>query len=304
MASSRRISREKLSLKLSLAGTVVMALSGLIVGKLVNSQAIMLDGIFSFLSMGMTGLSLYTAHLISQPEDEQFQFGYSHLEPLISVINGIVILVICGFAFYTGITSLFNEGHQVELGAALGYALFSTLLCFSIFFAERYISKEVQSELVRVDSQEWLVDGILSGTILIGFMLVALLSWLGFSDWNRYVDPILVSSLALVAAMLPISVLRKNLKEVLLITPNNKVKHGVDSTLKKIAEHHQFSDYSSHFVKSGRRYDLEINILIDNPEQWPLERQDQIREVIDNTIVRRLGNTWLSVSFTAKSKWL
>ncbi|RXJ73703.1 cation transporter [Veronia nyctiphanis] len=304
LASRLRISREKLSLRISLAGTILMAACGLIVGIQVNSQAIMLDGVFSLLSMGMTGLSLYTAHLVSRPEDEQFQFGYTHLEPLITVINGLVILMICGFAFYSGITALFTEGTQVELDVALSYAVFSTFLCFGIFFTERYISKEVQSELVRVDSQEWLVDGILSATILIGFIAVATLDGLGHSQWNNYIDPILVSALSLAAAMLPVSVLRRNLKEVLLITPNNKAKKRVDRTLLNIAEHHDFKDYSCHFVKVGRRYDLEVNILIDDPDEWPIERQDQIREVINSSIVRLIGDTWLSVSFTAKSKWL
>ncbi len=69
-----------------------------------------------------------------------------------------------------------------------------------------------------------LVDGILSATILVGFVFVVLLDKLGYSQWNSYVDPILVSALAIAASTLPISVLRKNLKEVLLITPDNKTK--------------------------------------------------------------------------------
>lgn len=304
MADSRRISREKLALRLSLAGTVLMASSGLGIGLFVNSNAIVLDGLFSLLSMGMTGLSLYAAHLVTRPDDEQFQFGYSHLEPLITVLNGVVILAVCGFAFYSGISAMFTGGNPIDLSSALTYAILSTAICFGIFFTERYIAKEVDSELVRVDSQEWLVDGILSATILVGFVFVVLLDKLGYSQWNSYVDPILVSALAIAASTLPISVLRKNLKEVLLITPDNKTKRRVEKSIEQIAERYQFADYSCHFVKTGRRYDLEINILIDESNHWPLERQDFVRQVIHDKIVRRLGETWLSVSFTTKEKWL
>ncbi|WP_305810006.1 hypothetical protein [Photobacterium kishitanii] len=48
-------------------------------------NAILLDGLFSLLlSMGMTGLNLYAAYLVTKPDDAQFQFGYAHFEPLIS----------------------------------------------------------------------------------------------------------------------------------------------------------------------------------------------------------------------------
>lgn len=304
MACSRKSSSEQLALRISLAGTVLMAASGLGMGLYVNSDAILLDGMFSLLSMGMTGLTLYTAHLVSRPDDEVFQFGYSHLEPLISVANGLVILAVCGFALYGGISAMTTGGTQINLDMALTYAAASTLFSFAIYFAERHIAREVDSELVRVDSQEWLVDGILSTTILFGFLLVLLLDELGYNQWNAYVDPILVSSLAIAAAMLPLQVLRRNLKEVLLMAPDNRVRQRVEYTLANIARSQEFADYSCHFTKSGRQYDLEINILVEDSHHWPLERQDRIREMIHRRLVRPLGDTWLSVSFTSNAKWL
>ena len=87
---------------------------------------------FSLLSMGMTGLSLYTAYLVVKPDDAQFQFGYAHFEPLINVVNGIMILVTCVFAFMTGVQTIFNGGHDIILQDAVIYAVLSTISCFSI----------------------------------------------------------------------------------------------------------------------------------------------------------------------------
>lgn len=304
MAHCRKSSSEQLALRISLAGTVLMAVSGLGMGWYVNSDAILLDGVFSLLSMAMTGLTLFTAHLVSRPDDEVFQFGYSHLEPLITVVNGLIILAICLFAFYGGVQAMLHGGNPINLDVALTYALLSTVFSFAIFFTERHIAREVDSELVRVDAQEWLVDGILSTTILSGFLLVMLLDALGYSHWNAYVDPILVSALALAMAMLPLQVLRRNLKEVLLMTPDTPVRRRVESTLAGIARRYDFSDYSCHFTKSGRQYDLEINILVADSDHWPLERQDSVREIIHQHLVQPLGDTWLSVSFTRSQKWL
>ncbi|SMY33799.1 ferrous iron efflux protein F [Photobacterium malacitanum] len=304
MVAHRKVSKERAALKLSLAGTVFVSILGISYGFYVGSNAILLDGMFSLLSMGMTGLSLYTAYLVSKPDDAQFQFGYAHLEPLINVVNGIMILVTCIFAFITGVLTIIDGGHNIILKDALIYAVLSTISCFSIYAIEKHIASSVDSELVRVDSQEWLIDGILSAAILIGFISVMICDWLGYSKWNAYIDPVLVTTLALFASILPIKVLRRNLKEVLLVAPQNGAQRHVDQVIEALSKEYGFDDYTHHFAKIGRQYDLEINILVKDDYKWPTKRQDHIRQQLWDRLSDELGETWLSVSFTAQERWL
>ncbi|WP_305830670.1 cation diffusion facilitator family transporter [Photobacterium leiognathi] len=304
MATCRKISKERMALKISLAGTIFVASLGIGYGLYVGSNAILLDGMFSFLSMGMTGLSLYTAYLVSKPDDEQFQFGYAHFEPLINVVNGLLILITCLFAFITGVQTIMHGGHDIVLGDAIIYAVLSTVSCFSIYFFETHIARSVDSELVRVDSQEWLVDAILSAAILVGFILVVIFDALGYSKWNAYVDPILVTTLSIAASILPIKVLRRNLKEVLLVAPQDSVQEHVDQVIAELSEKYDFDDYTHHFAKIGRQYDLEINILVKDENKWTTKQQDRIRQIIWDRLEDDLGETWLSVSFTAQERWL
>ncbi|WP_305812376.1 cation diffusion facilitator family transporter [Photobacterium leiognathi] len=304
MATCRKISKERMALKISLAGTIFVASLGIGYGLYVGSNAILLDGMFSFLSMGMTGLSLYTAYLVSKPDDEQFQFGYAHFEPLINVVNGLLILITCLFAFITGVQTIMHGGHDIVLGDAIIYAVLSTVSCFSIYFFETHIARSVDSELVRVDSQEWLVDAILSAAILVGFILVVIFDALGYSKWNAYVDPILVTTLSIAASILPIKVLRRNLKEVLLVAPQDGAQEHVDQVIAELSEKYDFDDYTHHFAKIGRQYDLEINILVKDENKWTTKQQDRIRQIIWDRLEDDLGETWLSVSFTAQERWL
>lgn len=304
MATSRKISKERLALKLSLAGTVLLTSLGVGYGLYVGSNAILLDGMFSFLSMGMTGLSLYTAYLVSKPDDRQFQFGYAHIEPLINVVNGLLILLTCLFAFLSGVQTIVNGGHDIVLEHAMVYAIVSTVCCFAIYFTETHIARSEQSELVRVDSQEWLVDGILSAAILVGFIIVIFLDQLGYSRWNAYVDPILVSTLAIAASVLPIKVLRRNLREVLLVAPQDKVQRHVDRVIERLSRQYHFDGYTHHFAKTGRQYDLEVNILVKNDAYWTTKRQDLIRQLLWDELADDLGDTWLSVTFTGQERWL
>ncbi len=75
------------------------------------------------------------------------------------------------------------------------------------------MAERVNSELVRVDSKEWLVDTLLSTTLLIGFVVAIGLDAIGYGHYNRYIDPVLVSLLALCATLIPIKVLGRNLRK-------------------------------------------------------------------------------------------
>lgn len=304
MVAHRKVSKERTALKLSLIGTIFVTTLGISYGFYVGSNAILLDGMFSLLSMGMTGLSLYTAYLVAKPDDEQFQFGYAHFEPLINVVNGVMILGTCVFAFITGVQTIVSGGHDIILKDALIYAVLSTVSCFSIYAIEKHIAASVDSELVRIDSLEWLIDGMLSAAILVGFISVIICDGLGYTKWNAYIDPILVTTLALFAAILPIKVLRRNLKEVLLVAPQNRAQRHVDLVIASLSKEYDFDDYTQHFAKIGRQYDLEINILVKDDHKWPTKRQDHIRQKIWDQVSDELGETWLSVSFTAEERWL
>lgn len=297
--------RERRALKLSLAGTIVMSGFGIGYGLLVGSNAIFMDGLFSLLSMGMTGLGLLTAYLVSRPDDHRFQYGYAHLEPLINVVNGGVILLTCIFAFVNAISSIRQGGHVINLDSALLYALVSTIFCFGVYSVELRVARSVNSELVRVDAKEWLVDGILSCTILLGFALAKVLEGSSLAWVNVYIDSVMVAALALVAMFIPISVLRRNLSEVLLVAPRSPLSAHLDETLSRIANRHGFIEYSSHLAKIGRRYEVEVNILVPRDGDWGIHRQDHIRKELWDELGDELGNDpWLSLCFTSESRWL
>ncbi|MGY4040789.1 cation diffusion facilitator family transporter [Aeromonas hydrophila] len=300
---STLIRTEKQALTLSLFGCIIFAIFGIGYGLFVGSNAIMLDGIFTLFSMGMTGLGLITAYLVTRPSDARFQYGYAHFEPIANVINGTIILLLCLAALYNGLTTLLAGGREIDLGHALIYAVVSTFFCGIIYRVEADVAERVNSELVRVDSKEWLVDTLLSTTLLIGFVVAIGLDAIGYGHHNRYIDPVLVSLLALCATLIPIKVLGRNLREVLKIAPKGDVSRLVASEVEALRLRHGIECYS-HLAKSGRRFDLELNILVAPGQEWPVERQDALRQELWSRLGDTLGNAWLSVCFTREKRWL
>lgn len=300
---STLITTEKQALTLSLVGSIAFAIFGIGYGLLVGSHAIMLDGIFSLFSMGMTGLGLVTAYFVTRPYDERFQYGYAHFEPIANVINGLIILLLCLGALYNGITTLLEGGREINLGHALICAAISTFLCSLLYLVEARLAKQFNSELVRVDSEEWLVDTILSATLLVGFLVAIGLDAIGHGQYNRYIDPVLISLLALCATLIPIKVLSRNLREVFKIAPKGDVSQHVEREIETLRQRYGFECYS-HLAKSGRRFDLELNILVAPDQDWPVERQDALRHELWSRLGDTLGDAWLSVCFTREKRWL
>ncbi|MHA7001597.1 cation diffusion facilitator family transporter [Aeromonas schubertii] len=304
MASlSHVISTEKQALTLSLFGCIGFATFGIAYGLFVGSHAILLDGIFTLFSMGMTGLGLVTAYLVTRPHDARFQYGYAHFEPIANVVNGALILILCLVALEEGITALRQGGREIALDHALLYAGISTLFCAGIYTLEAKVARRTGSELVRVDAKEWLVDTILSATLLVGFVIALLLEQAGYGHYNRYIDPVLVSVLALCATLIPIKVLGRNLREVLKIAPRGEVQQRVHQEVQALRDRYGVECYS-HLAKSGRRFDLELNILVPQGQEWPIARQDALRQELWSRLGDTLGDAWLSVCFTAEKRWL
>lgn len=297
---------EQRALQCSLIATVAMAILGIGLGLYLNIQAILLDGFFSLLSMGMTGLSLFTAYLIQRPEDRSFQFGYAHLEPLMNTINGIVILFVCAYSFTNGVAGLLAGGHRIPFDLALLYGVPVTLLCLALFLYESWVGQRLNSELLKVDSREWLVDTLLSCTLTLGFLLGWYLQQTPYARYTNYLDPGLLTLLSACAVVIPYRVLRRNLREVLLVAPPEmaeQIRMRVHQVLRPL----QVRMISTHVAKLGRRYDIEINVLVDKNSclyDADLKQLDQQRYRLTRALGLDPNEHWISISFTQDPEWL
>ncbi|MBL6734407.1 MAG: cation diffusion facilitator family transporter [Shewanellaceae bacterium] len=298
------LSPEKKALVVSLLMTMWMSFLGITTGLLTDSNAILLDGIFSVISMFMTALGLLISFLISREDDKTFQFGYTHFEPLLNTFNGLILFGLCLYEIWVAVQLFADGGQFVQLNYALVYAGMSILICWLMYRYELRVAETTLSEIVRVDANEWLVDGLLSGALLLGFGFAYLLHYLDLAHLAIYMDPILTISLGLLACAVPIRVIKHNFREVLRLAPNDRMSERVDSVVADLQGSHGVVACESHLAKTGRRYDLEINILVSSYSDWSVPKQDRIREALLNRLQSKLDNLWLTVSFTEQKRWL
>lgn len=222
---------EQRALKLSLYGVVFFVVLAIAFAVLTKSDAILFDGIFSLIAFCTSLLTLKVAHLAERPDDEQFHFGYTAMEPTLNLFKSLIIIVTCVFALVSAVNRLLAGGNHAEYGIAVIYGAVATVGCFSVAWLMYRSGQDYRSDLVQVEAKTWLVDGILSGSILLGFVAAW---WLEDSQWSQFaplVDPVLLIALVLLALPIPASIMFDSLKEVIAMAPPEDVVNEIEGRL-------------------------------------------------------------------------
>ncbi len=306
MPSTQEASRiEQRTLKLSIGGVALVAAGSIAWGLWLESDVVILNGVFSLLSLVSGWLSLLAARLVVKPENRRFPFGYSHVEPLVLSVNGFMTLVICVYAFINGIETIRAGGNETDAAGVVWFGAVSGALCLGMWAYERRVARQLDSLLVYDDAREWLIDFGFSLVTLIGFAVLPFLDepWRG--SWARYADPVMVAVMALLALPIPIAVLRRSLREVLLMTDHgDEVARRVDAVMREVRAEHDIVRYVPHVVKSGRTYFIEIDIVVGPAfALQTVPAQDRLRERIWKALDLSPDEAWLTIGLTADPRW-
>jgi cation diffusion facilitator family transporter len=296
---------EQRTLALSLATVMAIAVGSLAWGLAIESDVVILNGVFSLVSLIGSVLYLTAAHLVNRPADRRFQYGYAHVEPLVNSVNGMLVLVICLYAFINGVEGLRGGGSAVDPGSVIWFGVVSGLVCATVGGYELWMSRRIGSELLRNDAREWLIDAAFSLVTLVGFAALFVLDEPQRSVWARYADSALVALLALLFLPLPLGVVIRNVRELLHMSSEDDAITGrVEAALQAIRAEHDVRSHTTHVAKVGRSHLVEVNIVV-GPEfgLQTVAAQDRLRERIWASVGKPIDSAWLTITFTADPRW-
>jgi cation diffusion facilitator family transporter len=302
-AESARI--EQRTLTLSLAAVAGVALLSLAWGTAIESDVVILNGVFSLVSLAGSALYLTAARLVNRPADRRFQYGYAHVEPMVSGANGLLVLVICIYAFINGVEGLRAGGDSVSPAGVVWFGALSGAICLAVGAYEWSMARRTGSQLLRNDAREWLIDAAFSLVTLAGFAAVWLLEEPWRSWWARHADSALVALLALLFLPVPLGVLRQTLRELLhMADADDELAGRVAAVLREVATEHDVASQTTHVAKVGRSSFIEVNIVA-GPRfgLQTVAQQDALRERIWSALGLAPDRAWLSIVVTADPRW-
>lgn len=281
-----------------------VAVSGTIMGIVSNSDAILLDGICSFLDVIIKGMMILTSHLVAQETSQRFQFGYWQFEPLVLFLEGSFILLIVIYSLVSGIMEVLSGGRAVEMGSAIGYAIGITILeCIYWVYAKR-VNKRLKSNLVQYDTISWTVDIQLEAGIFLSFVIGYCLKFTSWHSYAVYVDPIVLIILSLQLVPSTVQILLPATRQILGMAPQGTHRR-VQEIMDRFMETYHFADYVSSVQAYGHAKIIEIDILL--PKDYPIQSVrdfDRIRDEINEEIGGQPLEKWVTITFTTTWRWM
>ncbi len=281
----------------SIAATVLVAVAGVGIGLLAQSMSIVFDGLFSGVDAVITVVTLVVARLLASDGNHRFQYGYWHLEPLVLALNSAVMLLLCGYAFLNAVQGLLTGGHALRFDMGIVYAVVVGIVCFTMVIYLRQRNARIESELIALEVQSWLMSGLITLALLIAFGAALAMQGTRYEYLTPYVDPAVLALLAPVLVPVPLRAARQAFAEIFLITAR-EIDADVKAVAAETVARHGFTGFKSYAVEVGRARFIEISFLVPATRVGSVGDFDAIR----HEIAAQLGGTgphqWLTIVFT------
>ncbi|MCM1012440.1 cation transporter [Brevibacterium sp. XM4083] len=299
---------EHQALKVSLAAILLVSVLGIGFGLVSGSFAILFDGVFSLMDAVMSIVSLTVAGLISRSVTNRlslrtqnaFTMGFWHFEPIVLLINSVLMMGVAAYALFQAVSALLSGGRPVDFGPAVVYAAVVVLITAVMGTLEHRANRRIGSEFVAMDVKGWIMAGGVTGALLIAFIIGMLIDGTEAAWLMPYVDPAVLTVVAAVLIPVPLSTARRALAQVSLVTPP-ALRKDAEAVARDICAAEGFDDFRVYATAQGRARTIEIVFYVPRglPAR-PLEDWDRIRDEAEARLGGDDPHAWITVSFTTK----
>jgi cation diffusion facilitator family transporter len=293
--------RDRRLLMISVWASVGFAVLSSVWGVLSGSSMIVFDGLYSFVSIGLSLLAVMALRAARRGPDASYPWGREVWEPLVVIVKALALAALCGYAVIGGVGDLLAGGREVATGWALAYGVVSTAGGVAVTLLLR---RDPGSDLVRAEAAEWLGDTLLSGGVLAGFALAVGLVATGHADQARYVDPAMVVLVSTAFLVVPARLVAGGMREILTMAPPAAVQAQLQACVDAVGEQFGLPESYVRASKVGGRLDVEVDFVVGE--------KSAVRTVHDCDVVRQALHDRLStlgydrsvvVAFTADRRW-
>jgi divalent metal cation (Fe/Co/Zn/Cd) transporter len=264
---------ERNALRLGAAGNLVMAFAAWVTYYASNSEAILLDGNYSFIIFVGMLVALGIARVRSR-RTATFPLGQYFYESLYGFIKGLMMIGVITMAVVTSVVRIVfyvvgSTGNIPMLNPdpILYYALAMAAICFALSLFYRNRNKRIgnQSIILSTDTRAAFVDGMLSLGIAVGVFFLRNADPAGGAGFVPYLaDSIITLILAGVLISTPVGIVRDAVVELAGGTLQNQEDRETIQAAVLDAVRSPFVHDSSYISKTGSRYLVVSTIAVED----------------------------------------
>jgi len=295
---------EERAIKLTVGGSLGMALLGLVFAALTDSDAILLDGAYSLINFVVALASLYVVRLVQRPDDLSFPFGYSVFEPMLNLAKGLLIVVVVVLALASAVQALLAGGRPLAAGWALIYALIATAGCVLLALVTRRLAARTGSSIVAVDARNWTIDAVISGAVAVAFGIVLLLADTEYARWAVYADPVLVIVLCVSTLGIPLVIIRDNWRQIVGQAPDPALWRWAQDEAAAVVSCYPEAELRFRCGQMGRVCYVQLYLVFDPGARIPnVVAQDELRSLLYERLAARVPHLAMDLVVTTDPVW-
>lgn len=269
---------------------LIMAFSGWLAYYYSNSQAILLDGNYSFIAFFVTLIAIRISAVKAKTTD-MFPFGQYVYEAFFSFAQGIMIIAILLVAVIMSVSRILRylNGSPTDIlntGVILGYTLFMVFLCIVLAFYSRHQNAKINnsSMILRAEYTAAKLDGVISLATGLALFAMGYVSLDGDYGFVHYIgDAILVIFLSVFLVKEPFLLIRDSFVELAGGTlQDEEEKEKIEKILRSFFESDVLKD--SYISKTGSSYFILAYLSGQGIDDMGSEKLAQIRKEILKTL--------------------
>lgn len=200
---------------------LLMGAAGITAAQISNSDALMVDGLYSGVNFFSAIIAGRVAASLMRPADKRMPFGYDANESLYILFRSLVLLGILMFAGFNSAGKIITyvgggEVSELHFGPIAIYMVFMVVICMSLAAWHNYNWRKTgrRSEILQAEQTASVVDSVISAGAGGALLSVTLLRGTPAEVIIPVADAIVVVVLALIMIRQPIGMLRGAVKEV------------------------------------------------------------------------------------------
>ena len=295
---------ETRALRLSLVAYLLMTALGIGAAILTSSNAILLDGIFNFISLVVSLIAVRVSKLQNVHRTDSFHFGFAQFEPLLNIARIIMIVAVSAFAVSEAIDALLHGGVQVSAGLAVIYGAVAATGCVVVGLAQRRNAARCESTLIRVDAETWVLNAVVSAAAGLAFLTAFLLQGTAWEHLVPYVDPVFVIAIVVFFIRTPIRSLAENAREALAMAPSMEIQAEVNSKLAEASAGLGAQSTHVSMTKVGRYFYILAHFVMAPGHRFEsVAAMDEQRERLAASMSDIEPRLIIDALFTADEKW-
>lgn len=294
-------SRERAALRLSLLLGLLLSGSAVFCGLIIDSQAVLFDGIYSLLGVAVTWLALRASVLVARGPDQSYPYGRDALSPLVVGIQGFVLLGVFIYAAVAAVSTILSGGSGTEVGGALAYSCFALVVSIGARVAlPRF---RARSDLVAAETASWHVAVTLGLAWVCAFGAAFALQRTAYAPLVPYVDPALVLLSGLLVLPTPFRLIKAAYRELLEASAESDITTPIELIIDRLTLDEGLPTPETRITKLGNKIYVEIDWLLTSTGCWDLADADRLRRLLNAEFRAADISVWLNVELHTDPHW-